>query len=155
MDLILWRHAQAHEARAGDDDLMRALTPRGERDALRMGHWLDRHLPRGTRVLVSPALRCEQTALGLGREFECLPQLAPGASVEDVLSLAGWPGATRPVVVVGHQPTLGQTLAHLLGMAQASCPVRKGAAWWLRARAREGRLQVTLVSALAPDLLGH
>jgi len=58
-------------------------------------------------------------------------------------------------VVVGHQPTLGQTLAHLLGMAQASCPVRKGAAWWLRTRVREGRLQTTLIGVQAPEMLGH
>ncbi len=29
MDLILWRHAQAHEASEGVEDLARALTPRG------------------------------------------------------------------------------------------------------------------------------
>jgi phosphohistidine phosphatase len=155
MDLILWRHAQAHESPSDGDDLVRALTPRGERDALRMGQWLSRRLPRGTRVLVSPALRCEQTALGLGREFQCVPQLAPGASVEELLEQVGWPDAARPVVVVGHQPTLGQTLAHLLGMAQASCPVRKGAAWWLHRREREGRPQVALVGVMAPDMLGH
>lgn len=155
MDLILWRHAQAHEAPEGGDDLARTLTSRGERDAMRMGQWLDRRLPRGTRVLSSPALRCEQTALGLGREFQCAPRLAPGATVEDLLSQVGWPEAGRPVVVVGHQPTLGQTLAHLLGMAQASCPVRKGAAWWLHAREREGRQQVVLVGVMTPDMLGH
>ncbi|MFY8102489.1 MAG: SixA phosphatase family protein [Ramlibacter sp.] len=155
MDLILWRHAQAHESSNDGDDLVRALTPRGERDALRMGQWLSRRLPRGTRVLVSPALRCEQTALGLGREFQCVPQLAPGASVEELLEQVGWPDAARPVVVVGHQPTLGQTLAHLLGMAQASCPVRKGAAWWLHRREREERPQVALVGVMAPDMLGH
>ncbi len=155
MDLILWRHAQAHEVAEGGDDLVRALTPRGERDALRMGHWLDRRLPRSARVWVSPALRCEQTALGLGREFQCAPTLAPGASVEELLSQVGWPGAAGAVVVVGHQPTLGQTLAHLLGMAQASCPVRKGAAWWLRSRVREGRLQTTLIGVQAPEMLGH
>ncbi len=155
MDLILWRHAQAHELTEGGDDLARALTPRGERDALRMGQWLARRLPRGTRVLVSPALRCEQTALGLGREFQCVPQLAPGATVEDLLGLVGWPDAARPVVVVGHQPTLGQTLAHLLEMQQASCPVRKGAAWWLHRREREGRQQVALVGVMAPDMLGQ
>lgn len=154
MDLILWRHAQAHEAPAGGDDLARALTPRGERDALRVGQWLDHQLPKGTRVLVSPALRCTQTALALGRAYQCVPALAPGASVGELLSQAGWPAAGRPVVVVGHQPTLGQVLAHLLGMADANCPVRKGAAWWLRARERDGRQQVSMVSVQTPEFLG-
>ncbi len=154
MDLILWRHAQAHEAADGADDLARALTPRGERDALRMGQWLDRRLARGARVLVSPALRCEQTALGLGREFQCMPTLAPGASVEELLTQVGWPGAAGSVVVVGHQPTLGQTLAYLLGMAQPTCPVRKGAVWWVRARVREGLLQTSILTVQSPDQLG-
>jgi phosphohistidine phosphatase len=74
--------------------------------------------------------------------------------VEDLLSQVGWPGASRPVVVVGHQPTLGQTLAHLLGMAQPSCPVRKGAVWWVRARVREGLLQASIVTVQSPEQLG-
>jgi len=57
MDLIFWRHAQAHEASEGVEDLARALTPRGERDALRMGQWLDQRLARHARVWVSPAPR--------------------------------------------------------------------------------------------------
>ncbi|HCL86559.1 MAG TPA: histidine phosphatase family protein, partial [Comamonadaceae bacterium] len=44
MDLILWRHAEAIEARDGEDDLQRALTPRGEKQAARMAAWLDRQL---------------------------------------------------------------------------------------------------------------
>ena len=36
MDLILWRHAEAHEGSEGQDDLTRALTPRGEKQAARM-----------------------------------------------------------------------------------------------------------------------
>ncbi|WP_312302929.1 histidine phosphatase family protein, partial [Pulveribacter sp.] len=62
MDLILWRHAEAIEARDGEDDLQRALTPRGEKQAARMAAWLDRQLPEGLRVLASPARRTEQTA---------------------------------------------------------------------------------------------
>ena len=55
MDLILWRHAEALDMREVQDDLDRALTPKGERQALRMAEWLNRHLPASTRVLVSPA----------------------------------------------------------------------------------------------------
>jgi phosphohistidine phosphatase len=155
MDLILWRHAQAHEISEGNEDLARPLTPRGERDAMRMGQWLDRRLSRDARVLVSPALRCVQTALGLGREFQCVPTLAPGASLEELLSQVGWPGAAGAIVVIGHQPTIGQTVSHLLEMAQGSCPVPKGAAWWLCTRMREGRLQATVVGVQVPGMLGR
>ena len=36
MDLILWRHAEAEEAAPGGGDSERELTPRGEKQALRM-----------------------------------------------------------------------------------------------------------------------
>ena len=59
MDLSLWRHAEAHEGQEGEDDLLRRLTPRGEKQAARMAVWLDRNLPEGLRVLASPARRAE------------------------------------------------------------------------------------------------
>lgn len=154
MYLILWRHAEAEDAAEGGDDLARALTARGEREAVRVGAWLDRTLPEGTRILCSPALRCEQTAHALGRKFKTVPELAPGHGVDELLAVARWPGARQPVVVVGHQPMLGQTLAHLMGIAEGNCPVRKGAAWWMRAREREGRLQAVVVTVQSPDLVG-
>jgi phosphohistidine phosphatase len=36
MDLVLWRHAEAHEALEGGDDMARVLTSRGEKQAFRM-----------------------------------------------------------------------------------------------------------------------
>lgn len=67
MDLILWRHADADDWVEGCDDMERSLTPRGLKQAARMATWLDRQLPEGTRVLCSPARRCQQTATALGR----------------------------------------------------------------------------------------
>ncbi len=152
MDLILWRHAEAEEAAPGGDDLARALTPRGERDAARMAAWLDRQLPDTARILCSPARRCEQTALALGRKYRIRSELAPDAQPQALLEAAQWPQARQAVVLVGHQPTLGQVIAHLLGMEGQACAVRKGGAWWLRAREREGRLQVVVVAVMPPEL---
>ena len=72
MDLIIWRHAEAEDERDGLDDLQRALTPRGEKQAARMAQWLDLYLPDNARILCSPALRCEQTVLALGRKYKVL-----------------------------------------------------------------------------------
>ena len=33
--------------------------------------------------------------------------------------------------------------------------IRKGAAWWLRARERQGQLQAVVVTVQSPDLVGH
>lgn len=152
MDLILWRHAEAEDLAEGGDDLARALTARGEKEATRMGAWLDRQLPENARILCSPALRCEQTVRALGRKYKLRPELAPGASPEQLLEVAQWPAARQAVVLVGHQPVLGQTIAQLLGIAEGGCTVRKGSAWWLRSREREGQLQTVVVAVLPPEL---
>jgi phosphohistidine phosphatase len=67
--------------------------------------------------------------------------------------VAGWPDAKVPTVLIGHQPTLGQLIAHLLGLPESECPMRKGAIWWLRQRERQGRLQTVIVSVQTPELV--
>jgi len=153
MDLVLWRHAEAHEAPEGGDDLARTLTPRGEKQATRMAAWLDRQLPESTRILVSPARRTEQTAAALKRKFKITSDLAPDCSVEQLLSLVQWPDAKGCILVVGHQPTLGQTIASLMGLNAAECAVKKGAVWWLRSRSRDQKDQTVLVTVQSPEVL--
>jgi phosphohistidine phosphatase len=160
MDLILWRHADAMDAVPSTDpleaqrrDLARSLTGRGQKHAARMAAWLDHQLIESAKVFVSPALRCEQTALNLGRRFKLCEQLAPEGSAEDLLALVQWPDSKVPVLVVGHQPTLGQVAARLLGLPQTELSVRKCAVLWLRSREREGQLQTVLLAVQSPDLL--
>ncbi|MEZ5608654.1 MAG: histidine phosphatase family protein [Burkholderiaceae bacterium] len=153
MDLILWRHAEAEEPGEGADDLQRPLTPRGQRQATRMAAWLDRQLPDGLRVLVSPAVRTQQTAQALGRKFKLRDELAPVATPDDLLAVVQWPRGRGTVLVVGHQPVLGQAAARLLGMAGPDCAIRKGAVWWLRQRERQGVSETVLLAVQAPDLL--
>lgn len=151
MDLIFWRHCEAEDEREGLDDLDRALTPRGEKHAARVGAWLDRQLPEGTRVLCSPALRCQQTAMALKRKFRIVPRLAPGAQPGDLLAAAEWPSSRHPVLIVGHQPAMGETLAQLLQLSAGNCPVRKGGAWWLRSRERDGAAQTVVWAVASPE----
>lgn len=155
MDLILWRHAEALDAAEGAGDLERALSKRGEKQAQRMARWLDRQLPEDTRILCSPARRAEQTVLALGRKYQLREELAPGGSVEDLLKLARWSEGKSCVLVVGHQPTLGRTLARLIDMREQDCAVRKGAIWWLRSRHRspDHRIETVVVTVQSPDTL--
>jgi phosphohistidine phosphatase len=160
MDLILWRHAEAFDhpepltGVQGDTlDLARRLTPRGEKHAARMAAWLDRQLPQGARVYSSPAQRTEQTAQALGRKIRLRPELAPGADPLVLLELVQWPNGKSPVVIVGHQPTLGQVIARLLGLTEEECAVKKGALWWLHQRERAGALQTVLLTVQTPELM--
>ena len=152
MDLVLWRHAEAEEAAEGQNDLRRSLTSRGEKQAARVASWLDRQLPEGARILCSPARRCEQTVLALGRKYKLREQLQPGAGGADVLEAAQWPNARQPVMIVGHQPALGQAIAQLLRIEGGNCAIRKGAVWWLRTRERDGQEQAVLWAVQNPDL---
>ena len=158
MDLILWRHADAEFASEGEDDLSRQLTAKGEKQALRMAAWLDRHLPEGVRILVSPARRTEQTAKALNRKYKLRDELVPDSSAEEVLALIKWdqdkgPQGKGPVLIVGHQPYLGEIAAKLLGMEEHSCAIRKGAVWWLRSRLREEYSEILLLNVINPDFL--
>ena len=153
MELILWRHAEAHDAKEGQDDLERALTPRGEKQAARMSAWLERQLPQGLRVVSSPARRTEQTAQAPGRKYKLRAELLPDGTPTDLLELVQWDKGNGAVLVVGHQPLLGQTAAHLLGLAQEACSIRKGAVWWLRRRQRLEHNQTVLMAVMCPEFL--
>ncbi|MFY8083833.1 MAG: SixA phosphatase family protein [Rubrivivax sp.] len=151
MDLILWRHADAREAPDETLDHDRPLTTKGERQAAKMSRWLNQHLPDGARVLVSPTLRTVQTAQALERRQRVMEALGPDQTVEALLHAARWPDAKEPVVVVGHQPTLGLTAAYLLAGVMQPWPVRKGALWWIKRRERDGQVEVLLHASLTSE----
>lgn len=151
MDLILWRHADARDPREGESDADRPLTTKGERQAKRMGAWLNRHLPDSTRILVSPTLRTQHTARALERKFKLQPALGPDQTVDALLACTRWPEAKEPVLVVGHQYTLGLAAAYLMAGITQPWTVRKGAVWWLRRRQREGVDEVVLHLVIAPE----
>ena len=152
-DLILWRHAEAENAGENEDDLDRPLTPRGEKQAARMAVWLDRQLPDGLRVLASPARRTEQTAKALGRKYKLRAELLPGGQPDELLELAQCPRSRGALLVVGHQPMLGQTVARLLGLRADECSIRKGAVWWLRHRQRQDVSETILLAVQSPEFL--
>ena len=152
MDLILWRHAEAFDQEEGDD-LDRPLTTKGERQAQRMGDWLNRQLAANVRVMVSPAKRAQQTAVHLDRKFKTVPALAPQGTVDALLHAVRWPEGREGVLVVGHQPTLGLAAAYLLAGQATLWPVRKGGVWWLRMRQRDGQRQVVLHAVMSPELI--
>jgi phosphohistidine phosphatase len=57
------------------------------------------------------------------------------------------------VLVVGHQPTLGEVAAFLLTEDEASWSVRKGAVWWLTNRVRHGVSSTVVKVVIAPEFV--
>lgn len=153
-DIVLWRHA---DAEPGVPDLQRALTPKGQKQAKRMARWLHERLPPTAVICASPAKRAQQTALALAhlgaREFVTVDEFAPSARVDAALGALRATDPARTVVVVGHQPTLGELVSRLLGADVDDWPIRKGAVVWLAGRQEDDRSHVVLRAAIAPDLL--
>jgi phosphohistidine phosphatase len=147
MDLILWRHAEAEE---GSPDAARKLTPKGERQAQKMAKWLKTHLAEPVRILVSSATRAQQTAQALSEKLETREELATGSSARRILRATGWPEGEGIVIVVGHQPTLGQLAALLLSGTEADWNMKKGAIWWFEAQTQDGNSEAVLRAVLAP-----
>jgi phosphohistidine phosphatase len=153
-DFVLWRHA---DAEPGVPDLHRALTPKGQKQAKRVAHWLHERLPPTAVIYASPARRAQETALALAhlgsREFVTVDEFAPSAPVDAALGVLRSTDPTRTVVVVGHQPTLGELASRLLGADLDDWPIRKGAVVWLAGREDDDRSHVVLRAAIAPDLV--
>ena len=150
MDLILWRHAEALD---GTPDTSRDLTAKGRKQAEKVAAFLHLHMPGDARILVSPSTRTQQTASALTEQYTLTPAIAPGASAHAILQAARWPNADGTVLVVGHQPTLGAVASLLLGSAEPSLSIKKGALWWFTRRERDDFAQTTLRLVITPDLL--
>ena len=150
MDMILWRHAEAENT---TPDEGRVLTTRGRRHARAMAKWLREHVKGKVRVVASTALRAQQTAQALMNDFDISPDIAVGASPQDVLNLVAWPNGEGAIIVVGHQPTLGQVASLLLTGKEADGQIKKGAIWWFRTRGEGMEIETLLHAVISPELL--
>ena len=145
-ELLLWRHADAED---GVPDSGRALSKKGLKQARQVALWLKPRLPDGCLILASPAKRAQQTAAALDLPYTTEPRIGVHASVADIMAAAGWPRRKGAVLVVGHQPTLGQVAASLIAGEPADWAVRKGALWWFSSRTGAAILR----AVVSPDLL--
>jgi phosphohistidine phosphatase len=152
MDLILWRHAMAEP---GGPDHLRKLTVRGEKDALLVARWLRRHVPQhALRVVSSPAERARQTAQALQPGCACSETLGTGSTAEAVLAETGWPDGEGTLVVVGHNPWIGELAALVATGRVERWAIRKGGLWWFTRRpGDDGRAEVLVKAVISPELL--
>jgi phosphohistidine phosphatase len=109
--LVLLRHSKAA---AGSADIERPLADRGFEDARAVGRWLISLGISPDRVVVSTALRAQQTwetaaaALAANLPTVVDPRIYDN-SVEDLLAvIRGTPAAVATLVLVGHNPSMGE-----------------------------------------------
>lgn len=132
--LFLMRHGIAEDAGPGVSDAERALTTAGGRKVARSAVGLRRLGARPEIILTSPLLRARQTAerlqqfIGHKPPIEIYQPLTPGHDPEEVLhELVAYRGL-REIVLVGHQPDLGELASYLVSgtTTAVSFDVKKG-----------------------------
>jgi phosphohistidine phosphatase len=125
MDLYLMRHgiAVSAEEPTVTQDRERALTDKGAKRVQRAARGLGKLGLSIDAILTSPLLRARQTAdivaaeLDLASRLEEFAELAPGNTVEfPLLGLKRYYDRGN-LLLVGHQPLLGQLLARLISAA--------------------------------------
>ena len=131
--LYIMRHGIAEEPSRGVADADRALTEEGIRKTTQVAEGLRALDVRLDAILSSPLCRAQETAriaatvLTRDCEVELTPLLAGGTSAEAIARGLRAPRKAEHVLVVGHQPGLGELASYLLtGSAQrAPLPFRK------------------------------
>jgi phosphohistidine phosphatase len=154
--LILLRHAKAVRAHEADSDEARGLTGRGKREAALAGAAMEAAGLKPALALVSSAQRTRETA-----EFG-LQNFALETRIEDALyhaSLEGiWDAFTaseaESVVVVGHNPGIGELVSTLVHQAHdGSKLAREFSAHFPTAAFAAFEIRGELLRAAGPRLL--
>ena len=154
LHVLFWRHAEAEESAPGGDDLRRALTREGRRDASAMAAWIKAHVPKPWTVCCSPALRSRQTALALADYPVERAELAPERGVADILDLIESSREDgHALVLCGHQPSMGSAALRWLCEAEAAFTLRKAGLVWVCERERDGQPNRVLRACVSPELI--
>jgi phosphohistidine phosphatase len=129
LELYLLRHAHAGDASKWDGpDSERPLSPKGRRQAERLGIFLAERGFAPDAIVSSPKLRALQTAQlvgdALGIAVSVDDRLAGPLDTDDVGDIAERVGGTS-VVLVGHDPDFSELCAALSGAELL--PLKKGA----------------------------
>jgi phosphohistidine phosphatase len=94
-----------------------------------------------------------QTAEGLGRKFQVVEALNTDSTPQAILEASGWPNARLPVVIVGHQPLLGQVAALIFSGAVHDWKIRKASVLWIAHKGEADPAPFVRLAA-GPDMVG-
>ena len=155
LTLYLLRHADAGDPMTWTgDDAERPLSKKGRRQAKRLGRHLRSLEIRPDLLLTSPKARAAETARIVGKAVGTKPSVDERLTIDFGQSALGGlvadiPGATRSVMLVGHDPDFSDAAAWLVG---AQISMRKGALALIELPDREaGAARGSLRWLLPPD----
>jgi phosphohistidine phosphatase len=122
--ILFLRHAKSDWGDPAQADFDRPLTQRGLEDAPRMGEALHLFQCVPDIILSSPALRAKQTAqlaaraCGYGGPIRWEDSFYGGGSRDLILAVQRLPDTLERPLLVGHNPTLEETVSTLLVQRQ-------------------------------------
>jgi phosphohistidine phosphatase len=131
MDIVIVRHGPAadRDPSRWPDDARRPLTPDGAHSTRRAAKGLASLRPTVDKVITSPAARAHATAeifrevLGVEAELETWEELEPDGAPGPVLERLQRLSRKRGILLVGHEPTLGEFLG--LSVTGDSVPITR------------------------------
>lgn len=159
--LYLMRHGIAAEPQRGSSDAERPLTDEGVRKTTRVAQGLHALGVAVDLILTSPFRRAAETAhlvadvLHPRLPVTSYPPLAAGATPQAVLNGLDLPPRVTRLMLVGHQPDLGELASYLLTGSASLAPLafRKAAVAAINTGALPPRRAGVLDWFLTPSLL--
>jgi phosphohistidine phosphatase len=162
MRLYIVRHAiAAPHGTPGIKDDDRPLTEEGIKKMRQVAAGLRRleYIPE--IILSSPLIRARQTAdillekLGKGMEIKIMPSLAPSGIRGDLYqSMASYEKSLKSLMLVGHQPSLGEIAGEIIGGTPDCCvEIKKGGACVIELARMGNPPRGSLISLLTPSIL--
>ncbi|MDD3760985.1 MAG: histidine phosphatase family protein [Acidithiobacillus sp.] len=139
LDLVLIRHAEAEEHSADGSDAGRRLTARGEAQAAAVAGALHHFHLQDAEIWYSPKVRTRQTAAALQAELQASVYRPEEALISGDLARLrfAWEEClAEQVILVGHQPLLGDWIAQLAGI---HLPIGKASVTFLHEKTSGGR----------------
>ena len=127
--LYVMRHGIAEDASRDGSDAERALTEEGIRKTTQVAEGLKALEVRIDAVISSPLRRAEETARIAARilvpdlEVELTPLLAGGIAAERIAGGLRPPKRAGSILLVGHQPDLGELASYLLTGSPHTAPL--------------------------------
>lgn len=110
--LFLFRHAKAVRSKPGTEDRTRALIERGRKDSARIGAYMAAEALVPDRVLISPAVRTQETWKFTAPAFHSALEVVTAeqlydATVDTITAIISeTPAEVHSVLVIGHNPEL-------------------------------------------------
>jgi phosphohistidine phosphatase len=117
--LMLLRHAKTERAEPGKPDRDRKLTKRGRSDGPILGAYMAHHGLIPDLVLISPAMRTQQTWKLVGEAFDEFPRTQTddriyNANTRKLFEVLAEPRKSRKLLIVGHNPSLHEFALQLI-----------------------------------------